>query len=352
MSAPFPFGFAPATALYLALFVVTWAVHYLFVAYLVAGTAAMALARLLPSPGLSTLARATSDFSTFAMSAAITAGVAPLLFVQILYRARMYTASLLLSHRFMAILPALVVAFYALYAQKTRFAEERPRLRLGLTALALAGLAFVASAWVENHVLGRDDAAWPAVYAAGPLSYANAEKLPRLALYLGLSPLVFVPQVALQLALRARRGEAVEDGLRALSAAAVVGAALAAGALALAFARVPGLAAAARGPAGAPWALAAAVGLAASFALARGVARSGSVAAAAGAVGAALVGVVGLAAVRELVRLEGLDVARLGAEHAEALAKGGLWLFLAFLTANAAACVWIVRAVGRARADG
>ena len=51
-------------------------------------------------------------------SAAITAGVAPLLFLQILYQREFYTANLLLFNRWMAILPVLIVGFYSLYLIK------------------------------------------------------------------------------------------------------------------------------------------------------------------------------------------------------------------------------------------
>ena len=39
--------------------------------------------------------------------------------IQVLYQHRMYTATLLLSHRFMAIVPVLIDGFYLLYLGKS-----------------------------------------------------------------------------------------------------------------------------------------------------------------------------------------------------------------------------------------
>ena len=56
----------------------------------------------------------------FMLSAAIMAGVATALIVQASYRHNFYTANLLLFHRWMAILPVLIVGFYLLYLLKSK----------------------------------------------------------------------------------------------------------------------------------------------------------------------------------------------------------------------------------------
>jgi hypothetical protein len=118
----------------------------------------------------------------FLLGLGITAGVAPLLFLQLLYQRRFYTASLVLGPRWMAIVPALIAGFYALYVAKV---AARAGARAVALALALACFAFVAWSWTELHLLMRDDAAWRAMYAAGTRIYADAGVAPRLVLWLG-----------------------------------------------------------------------------------------------------------------------------------------------------------------------
>ena len=59
------------------------------------------------------------DWLPAVLGLAITTGIAPLLFVQILYKRQFYTANLLLFNRFMLLLPALIVAYYMLYLVKS-----------------------------------------------------------------------------------------------------------------------------------------------------------------------------------------------------------------------------------------
>jgi hypothetical protein len=59
----------------------------------------------------------------FMLGLGITAGVAPLLFLQLLYQHRFYSANLILGPRWGAVVPALITGFYALYLVK---ATTRP----------------------------------------------------------------------------------------------------------------------------------------------------------------------------------------------------------------------------------
>ena len=135
---------APAVAApYLGLLIVTFALHALLVGFVLAGTAYV-VGRLVRG-GDDALAAASRDWLPFALGAAITAGVAPLLFVQVLYQPRFYTANLLLFVRWLAIVPALIVGFYALYLGKSaRAAAWAPRWRAVVAAVALACFVFVA----------------------------------------------------------------------------------------------------------------------------------------------------------------------------------------------------------------
>src|SRR5678816_2594181 len=123
----------------LALYVATLAVHAAFIGYVVAGTA-YSLARD------DALSRTVRDRLPFMLGCGITAGVAPLLFLQLMHQQRFYTANLLLGPRWLAVVPALIAGFYALYIGKTRW-------RRAAYGIALACFAFVAWSWSELHEL-------------------------------------------------------------------------------------------------------------------------------------------------------------------------------------------------------
>lgn len=189
MDTLFPFGFPRETACYLALYVLTLVLHALFMHYVLAGSACLAAGVAFGRDGTNPksanpLADTLRDWLPFMLSSAITAGVAPLLFVQVLYETQFYTANLLLFYRWLLILPALVVGFYLLYVQKSkRVATWRLWSRLLVGGGALACFAFAAWSWTENHLLSIHGTAWPEQYASGSVFYASREIPPRLALW-------------------------------------------------------------------------------------------------------------------------------------------------------------------------
>ncbi len=166
----------------LALYIGTLALHAVFVAYVVAGSA-FALVR--PRDPLTPTVR---DRLPFMLGCGITAGVAPLLFVQLLHQRRFYTANLLLGPRWLAVVPALVVGFYALYLAKAKATELWRRAAL---ATAVVCFAFVAWSWSELHELMQADPQWAAFYGAGHRIYITATIAPRFITVLGAMATLF-----------------------------------------------------------------------------------------------------------------------------------------------------------------
>lgn len=158
----------------LALYVATLALHAVFIGYVVAGTAFALLRRHDP------IAATVRDRLPFMLGCGITAGVAPLLFLQLLHQQRFYTANLLLGPRWMAVVPALIVGFYALYA-----AKSLERFRQAALATALVCFTFVAWSWSELHELMQADAAWHAFYAEGQRVFVAGTIVPRLVVFGG-----------------------------------------------------------------------------------------------------------------------------------------------------------------------
>lgn len=342
-----PVEAAPAGGgVYVALLIVTFAIHLLLIGFVVGGTAYLVARGLRGLVGGRAggggadaddeLAARSRDWLPFALGAAITAGVAPLLFVQVLYQARFYTANLLLFHRWMAIVPVLIVGFYLLYLGKSERARTWSRpAQLAIVMIALACFGFVAWTWVENHALANADdapAVWVEHWASGRWFHRAPMVAPRLVMWLALfAPLWAAPAGLLA---RARRPEVA---LRPLALIALAGLAIAVVAAVLTHARAPlGLRAGLDAAPG--WIVACVVGVA--------VAAAGWIVVLVGRVGAglalALAGDAALALALAGAREASRAALRTGPHHS----GQGLALFLVFFVLGAAAiafCVIVVR---------
>ncbi|MDB4960222.1 MAG: hypothetical protein JWP01_221 [Myxococcales bacterium] len=210
--------FASPHSGWLVLYLLTFAVHIVLVSYVLAGTtyALIQALRKKQDP----IAERARDLLPFMLGLGITAGVAPLLFIQLLYQQPFYTANLLLGPRWGAVVPALIVGFYALYLAKATQTLRIRRLALGVGVVCFS---FVAWSWTEIHLLMQDQPAWREMYAAGDRMYAQTGVLPRLLLWLGAMMTLFATLAAWWAAAPERRRLAVIAlAGRAVSALAVV----------------------------------------------------------------------------------------------------------------------------------
>lgn len=360
----FPFDFPAATVFYLFLYGATLVLHVLPMNYVLAGStylAAVALWEAVRGPALSQrpLVELARDWMPFALGLTITAAVAPLLFLQILYQLPFYTANLLLFHRWMAILPVLIVAFYLLYLQKSkRWHLFRPWTRAAVSTGILVCFAFVAWSWTENHLLStRPLEVWKAVYASNDWFYRDPELLPRLAVwYVGAFP-VLATALLWQLwcgGLADATNDTATESVGTLVILAVTG--LAGSVLVGAgyFASLDGdVRSRLVAPAVWPYLGVAVLGLGGQAALwwrirgcrsADGRTIVGLFAAVAAAVGAATV-------LREIRRTATVDLASFVPRHLAAAKIGGLGTFLVFFVLCTAAIVAVIRAVRRGLAD-
>ena len=294
---------ASMQSVWLALYLATFALHAVFVSTVAIGTGYALIRR-------DALADKLRDWLPFLLGAGITAGVAPLLFLQLLYQRRFYTANLLMGPRWGAVVPALIVGFYALYLAKASVKWRRPALAVGL-----ACFLFVAWSWTEIHTLMLAEPAWRAMYAAGDRIYADAGIAPRLGMWLGAMAALFALVAAYLEPARRVAVIALAGLVIATACALVIGWDAAHG---WSYILVGAVAVAAGG-----WGMLAATG--------RGlpVATGGTAAA-----------LVAGAIVREAPRLAFLEPVR-----PEAVGAGGLPVFAITLAVGVAAIAWIVRTV-------
>ena len=97
----------------------------------------------------------------------ITLGIAPLLFVQVLYGQLFFTSSVLMAWPWLAVVALLLIGYYATYWHAMRFRELGPRalwVALGISATFLA-IAFL---FVNNVSLLQNPAAWRNLYLKNP----------------------------------------------------------------------------------------------------------------------------------------------------------------------------------------
>ncbi len=363
MNAPFPFGFPLPTGFYLTMYVVTLVIHVVFMNYVLAGSAWLAVAGMFPGRNRGQLAdspisRVLRDWMPFAVSAAITAGVAPLLFIQILYMENFYTANLLLFHRWMAIVPVLIVGFYLTYLFKSKTIGAWPGWSRVLVGLAMFGcFLFAGLSWTENHLLALDRSNWPGFYGSGSIIYRNPDILPRLAMWTAGAFPAMATLVGWQLlstgdemASRDAASESAAASARMLALLAVIGLIIAAGFAALYFFLLPAaLRETLLGPLNFPYLIAAGIGALAQCAawhlVFHGRRPTRPLLALASA-GLALT-LFGMTVARETLRLGTIDIEKLYPQHAATSEKGGLIVFLAFFVINAVLIAWCLKLVRR-----
>ncbi len=362
----FPFGFPWPTALYLTLFIVTAAVYMVFMNYVLAGAIVLLLAFLAPGArkrsgvgpgepvrsGLGLISQVVRDWLPAVLGLTVTTGIAPLLFVQILYMRQFSTANLFLFNRFVMLLPVLFVACFMLYLVKSQILAGRQAIWRGPVAIvAFACFSFAAWAWTENHVLSLHEESWKHYYTYFPYLYRNAEISPRLGYWLTAS----FPTLALAVAWQLHWGRRFHDPVnldlaaRRLRSLAILGLAMSAAEVWLwvlwldtpARSRVLSVMAI-------PYGLMTLAGMtiqAGGWLPVKSWAGLTTRRLAAISAGNAMT-LIGALVVREARRLAAIDIASLFDAHRHAARVGGVSVFLVFLAINSAviaACVLIVK---------
>jgi hypothetical protein len=176
---------APGPAwLFHVLLVFTFFLHLVFMNLTLGGTLVAFVSHLRASGRADdpnrVLAGRMMAVNAYGISLTITTGVAPLLFIQLLYQQFFYSGTILLGWIWFAMLVLLMAGYYAAYLYKFRGAPSRGTgggLWLGLAALAFLLIAMI---HVAVHLIHVQPDGW-ARYADSPLSVlGDATYWPRL----------------------------------------------------------------------------------------------------------------------------------------------------------------------------
>jgi hypothetical protein len=166
------------------LLVLTFFLHLVFMNLTLGGTLLAAVAHF--SGGgqkddfRAVLSRRLMAINTYGISLTITTGIAPLLFMQLIYQQYFYTATILLAPLWFAMLGLLIVGYYATYLHK--FRKSRAPKPSGGVWLALAALMFllIAMIHVAVNLVHTQPGKWGALSDGSWSVLADASYWPRL----------------------------------------------------------------------------------------------------------------------------------------------------------------------------
>jgi hypothetical protein len=184
------------------LLVFTFVLHLIFMNLALGGTLVAFVAHLRGRAGDANqvLAGRLMAVNTYAISLAITTGVAPLLFVQVLYQQFFYSATILLGWIWFAMLVLLLIGYYAAYLHKSFRGPW-----LGVSAVAFFVVAMI---HVAVHLVHAQPERWPQLATSSLAVLADPTYWPRLAHFV-FAAVAFAALVAAWWAVR--RGRAGDD---------------------------------------------------------------------------------------------------------------------------------------------
>jgi len=171
--------------LYTALYLGTLGLHLALVSFSLGGSVLLCLFEVFRGEETARLGDTIAEQLALSIGLAITAGVAPLLFLEIVHPHAFYNGGAILGPWRPLLLVPLVVAFYLAYLQKTRMFRGWPGLaRLPVRIVSLAALSSVGVLFSVGRRVGEDAARWRERYLELPLEQLLWDALPLLGLIL------------------------------------------------------------------------------------------------------------------------------------------------------------------------
>ncbi len=150
--------------LFQVLLVFTFFLHLLFMNLTLGGTLLAAFAHLTSGGRLddprTALARRLVGINTYGISLTITTGVAPLLFVQVLFHQYYYTATILIGLVWLSLLLLLMVGYYAVYVYKFGPSTDGRERRGGWIGVSAVMFLLIAMIQVAVNLIHSQPAKW------------------------------------------------------------------------------------------------------------------------------------------------------------------------------------------------
>ncbi len=175
----------PAPAwLFHALLVFTFFLHALFMNLTLGGTILAAVGRILAGDRTGdhrgVLADRLVAINTYGISLTITTGIAPLLFIQLLYQQYFYTATILIGWVWLGFLVMLMVGYYAVYVYKFKGAPARGHGGGGWLVLAAAMFLLISMVHVAVNLIHAQPDQWAELAGSPWAILADPAYWPRL----------------------------------------------------------------------------------------------------------------------------------------------------------------------------
>lgn len=222
----------PAPAwLFLVLDVLLFLLHILVINVLVGGSliALFALLRKSKNPLENNLPDAVADKMPTTFALGVNLGIAPLLFVQVIYGHLFYSSSVLMATYWILIIPLLILAYYGAYihARKRNTAVLLSRIALIVSALITLYIGFI---FVNNLTLMVQPEKWTAYFSnrnGTLLNWSDPTLIPRYLHFVTASVAVGGLFMALVWHIRAKKGingadNKIKEGLRIFGYATIV----------------------------------------------------------------------------------------------------------------------------------
>ncbi len=146
------------------LLTVTFVLHLVFMNLMLGGTIIALVNSLKGGAGNLAIARDASKKLPFSVALAVNAGVAPLLFLQVLYGHFVYTSSILMAVSWLSIIGLLILAYYGMYLFNFKF-DSWGQGRNLLAAAAALIMLYIGFVFTNNWTLAVTPAKWGAYFS-------------------------------------------------------------------------------------------------------------------------------------------------------------------------------------------
>jgi hypothetical protein len=149
--------------------ILTFVLHLIFMNYILGGIIIVTINEWIfgRNPNANLATRIMVKVMPVSLSMAITMGVAPLLFVQVLYGQFFYTANIMMGGYWLAILALVMIAFYIIYYIIVKQPDDNKPTMVSRFGSLINCVLFLSVAYIftNNAILVENPQYWPEIYA-------------------------------------------------------------------------------------------------------------------------------------------------------------------------------------------